>query len=185
MKLRQLPLLFLLPSLRKNLNPRCRRKVMRRIVHRISRSTRRNRLIHTDGETTADPLLEDQQTINAADDEATAVTETDTDKIESSETEFTDESASSEMPTAEPSFTPEPTETPNPVTSPEPMEMFFHMLKWNCKSGCCDARSQQSLLFYTKIRPGHLAVNGALNTTPELSPKPWTSAAFKPYYNIG
>lgn len=122
MKLRQLPLLFLLPSLRKNLNPRCRRKVMRRIVHRISRPTRRNRLIHTDGETTADPLLEDQQTINAADDEATAVTETDTDKIESSETEFTDEPASSEMPTAEPSFTPEPTETPNPVASPEPME---------------------------------------------------------------
>lgn len=76
----------------------------------------------TDEETTADPLLEDQQTINAADDEATAVTETDTDKIESSETEFTDESASSEMPTAEPSFTPEPTETPNPVVSPEPME---------------------------------------------------------------
>lgn len=76
----------------------------------------------TDEETTADPLLEDQQTINAADDEATAVTETDTDKIESSETEFTDESASSEMPTAEPSFTPEPTETPNPVASPEPME---------------------------------------------------------------
>lgn len=122
MKLRQLLLLFLLLSLRKNLNPKCRRKMMRRIVHRISRSTRRNRLIHTDGETTADPLLEDQQTINAADDEATAVTETDTDKIESSETEFTDESASSEMPTAEPSFTPEPTETPNPVTSPEPME---------------------------------------------------------------
>lgn len=76
----------------------------------------------TDEETTADPLLEDQQTINAADDEATAVTETDTDKIESSETEFTDKSASSEMPTAEPSFTPEPTETPNPVASPEPME---------------------------------------------------------------
>ena len=76
----------------------------------------------TDEETTADPLLEDQQTINAADDEATAVTETDTDKIESSETEFTDESASSEMPTAEPSFTPEPTETPNPVASPESME---------------------------------------------------------------
>ena len=38
------------------------------------------------------------------------------------------------------------------------------MLKWNCKSGCCDARSQQPLLFYTKIRPGHLAVNGALKT---------------------
>ena len=36
------------------------------------------------------------------------------------------------------------------------------MLKWNCKSGCCDARSQQPLLFCTKIRPGHLAVNGAL-----------------------
>ena len=27
------------------------------------------------------------------------------------------------------------------------------MLKWNCKSGCCDARSQQPLLFYTKNTP--------------------------------
>ena len=27
------------------------------------------------------------------------------------------------------------------------------MLKWNCKSDCCDARSQQPLLFYTKNTP--------------------------------
>ena len=27
------------------------------------------------------------------------------------------------------------------------------MLKWNCKSSCCDARSQQPLLFYTKNTP--------------------------------
>lgn len=47
MKLRQLLLLFLLLSLRKNLNPKYRRKMMRRIARLISRPTRRNRLIQT------------------------------------------------------------------------------------------------------------------------------------------